>query len=68
VEVALDDDAGAGGALGHGARERRLRRRATHRPRCAAVWALRRHGGRPGRDGEAWALGLVGSQVSQGWR
>jgi hypothetical protein len=26
VEVALDDDAGAGGALGDSARERRLRR------------------------------------------
>jgi hypothetical protein len=60
VEVALDDDAGAGGALGHGARERRLRRRAPRRPRCAAVGTLRRHGGRPGRDGEVWALGLVG--------
>ena len=65
VEVALDDDAGAGGALGHGARERRLRRRAPRRTRRAAVGALRRHGERPGADGEAWALGLVGSP---GWR
>ena len=47
VEVALEDDAGAGGALGDGARERRLRRRAPRRPRRAAVGALRRlrHGG-----------------------
>lgn len=68
VEVALEDDSGAGGALGDGARERRLRRRAPRRPRRAAVGALRRHGGQAGwgiGDGEAWALGLVGSR---GWR
>lgn len=47
VEVALEDEAGAGGALGDGAGERRLRRDAARRAGGAAVGALRRlrHGG-----------------------
>lgn len=69
VEMALEDEAGAGGALGDGAGERRLRGGAPRRAGCAAVGALPRlrHGG--GARAETLgrrALGLGSGSLGSG--